>query len=321
MTKPVKIGNVVISNKTILAPMSGYTDLSFRVLCRQYGAALAYVPLISSEGIIRNNVETKGLLKTDKKDRPLGVQIFANDPERASQAAALAEKISSPDFIDLNLGCPAQVIVRQGCGSELLKDPVLASNILKKTVASVSVPVTAKLRILPDMKKTLEIVSAIESAGVSAITVHGRTAKQMYSGVSNLEAVKQVKEASSVPVFASGDVTDGRSAKHILDKTLADAVMIGRSALGNPYIFKNVNDYLESGKTHCFTGVQIREQKIVDFLSYVGLTKKFSQENFLVTKAHALTFASGFSGSVEMRKAITLIKTEEGLIEYFEKMK
>ena len=234
----MKIGNVVLENNVFLAPMAGVTDLPFRILCKEMGCGLVYSEMVSAKGILYDNKNTTELLEVDPKERPVAVQLFGSDPEILG---AMAKKIEDYpiDIIDVNMGCPAPKIVKNGEGSCLMKTPELVGKIVRSLVESQKKPVTIKFRKGFDEEhiNAVEIAKIAEANGASAVAVHGRTREQYYSGKADWDIIRQVKEAVKIPVIGNGDVTSAESADAIMRETGCDGVMIGRGAQGNPWIF------------------------------------------------------------------------------------
>ena len=234
----MKIGNVDLENNIFLAPMAGITDLPFRLICKENNAGLVYTEMVSSKALLYEDEKTKLLLKTCDKEKPLAVQIFGSDPEAIAYAADFTSKIGQ--IVDINMGCPAPKVVKNGDGSKLLLNLELVEKIVKAAVNASSVPVTVKMRIGWDQEHIVAIEAAkiIEKAGASAITVHGRTRSQYYSGSADWDIIKKVKESVNIPVIGNGDIRNCYEAKKALEKSNVDAIMIGRASLGNPLIFK-----------------------------------------------------------------------------------
>ena len=244
---PIKIGNVELNNNIFLAPMAGVTDMPLRILCKEFGAGLVYTEMVSSKGMFYNDEKTKQLMNINDAERPVAVQIFGSDATIMSETA---KKVSEEaDIIDINMGCPAPKVTKNLDGSKLMLHPELVDEITKMVVGASSVPVTIKIRKGWDDEhiNAVEVARIAEKNGVSAITVHGRTREQFYTGKADLDIIKKVKEAVNIPVIGNGDIVDGESAKKMFQETGCDAIMIGRGSNGNPWIFKEVIEYLENG--------------------------------------------------------------------------
>lgn len=245
-----KIGDIVIENNLVLAPMAGFSNSAFRRIAKEYGAGLLYAEMVSDRALLYHNEKTMDMLYMKEEERPIVQQLFGSTPETMAEAAKIIEKEMHPDIIDINFGCPVKkVAIKSGGGSGLLKDPELVFEIAKAVVEAVSIPVTAKIRTGWDdeHKNAIEIAKLLEKAGVQAITVHGRTRSAFYRGEADWDIIKQVKEAVSIPVIGNGDITSPEVAAKRLEESKVDAIMIGRAALGNPFIFKYINDYLKTG--------------------------------------------------------------------------
>lgn len=214
---------------------------------QKYGAALVFSEMASSEAIIRLNEKSKTRLLSCTEERPLGIQLMGSSADNLVRSALFVQEKYNPDIIDVNLGCPAQEIIKNGCGSALLKKPGLIRDIISGLSGSINVPLTAKMRILDNYDDSLKIARTIEKAGADALIVHGRTQKQQYSGKSNIEIIKKIKKELSIPVLANGDIVDELSARNVLEYTGCDGLMIGRAAMGNPYIFRRISYYLDEG--------------------------------------------------------------------------
>lgn len=245
----MKIKDVEIPNSVFLAPMAGVTDLPFRLLCKEMGCGLVYTEMISAKGLLYDNENTKQLLAVDEREHPVAVQLFGSD---AKILAEMAKKIedSDIDIIDINMGCPAPKITKNGEGSALMKNPKQIGEIVKAVSSAVKKPVTIKIRkgFDDNTLTAIEVAKIAEENGAAAIAVHGRTREQFYSGKADWDIIRQVKEAVSIPVIGNGDVVSPETAKRLFDETHCDAIMIGRGAQGNPWIFKRVLHYLETGE-------------------------------------------------------------------------
>lgn len=242
------IGNVSISGKAILAPMAGVSDIAYRLLAKEHGASMVCTEMVSAMGIKYKNERTHDLLRMEKVEHPVSMQIFGSDPE----AIALGAKVvanAGADIVDINMGCPVKKVVSSGDGSALMKTPDLAARVAEAAVNAVDVPVTVKMRIGWDNEhiNVVDFAKRIESTGVSTVAVHGRTREQMYMGRADWSYIKEVKDALSIPVIGNGDIWTPEDAFHMIEETGCDAVMIGRGAQGNPWIFERVNHYLDTG--------------------------------------------------------------------------
>lgn len=243
------IGNVKLDNNVFLAPMAGVTDLPFRILCRQMGCGLVYSEMVSAKGIMYNNENTHKLLEISPEERPVAVQLFGSDPEILGNMAKRLEDYDI-DIFDINMGCPAPKIVKNHEGSALMKTPELIGDIVYAVSHAQKKPLTIKIRkgFDDNSVNAVEIAKIAEKNGAAAIAVHGRTREQYYSGKADWDIIKKVKSAVNIPVIGNGDITDPISAKAMIDHTGCDAIMVGRAAQGNPWIFKQITSYLETGE-------------------------------------------------------------------------
>lgn len=309
----MKIGNLEIKGYACLAPMAGVADRAFRELCMSYGAAYVISEMVSSKGLTMQDKKSKELLFLSDAERPAGAQIFGDDPEIMANAALKAMEFS-PDFIDINMGCPAPKIAGNGGGSALLKNPELIGKIVKKVVEVSPVPVTAKIRIGWDKNSinAVEIAKIIEAAGADAITVHGRTKEQMYAPPVSLDEIANVKKAVSIPVIGNGDIVDGKSAKLMLDMTGCDFLMVGRGALGNPWIFQCINAYLN--KEADFTEPTL-EEKMDVMLRHIGTLCEYKGVRIGMREArkHAAWYIKGIRGAAAFRQEIGQLSTMDEL--------
>lgn len=309
----MKIGNLEIKGYACLAPMAGVADRAFRELCMSYGAAYVISEMVSSKGLTMQDKKSKELLFLSDAERPAGAQIFGDDPEIMANAALKAMEFS-PDFIDINMGCPAPKIAGNGGGSALLKNPELIGKIVKKVVEVSPVPVTAKIRIGWDKNSinAVEIAKIIEAAGADAITVHGRTKDQMYAPPVSLDEIANVKQAVSIPVIGNGDIVDGKSAKLMLDMTGCDFLMVGRGALGNPWIFQCINAYLN--KEADFIEPTL-EEKMDVMLRHIGTLCEYKGVRIGMREArkHAAWYIKGIRGAAAFRQEIGQLSTMDEL--------
>lgn len=313
----MKIANLTLPNNLFLAPMANVTNLAFRMLCKKYGASFTYSEMISADAVVRQGEKTMQRGLTCEDEQPFCIQIFGNSPDTMTEAALILEETYRPAIIDINMGCPAPLVVKQDCGSALLRSPSLVHDIVSRLADNISTPVSAKIRVFDDMERTLEIARTVEDAGACAITVHGRTRAQMYSGTSNLEYAKNIKKELSIPVIANGDIKDGESAKHALEYTGCDGLMIGRAAIGHPSIFRQVLHYLENGESlefdHC-------SQQVSDFMEYIELVNKYGIFSLGDIKAQSKAFTKGVVGSRDIRGKLNEAKTIGSIIDVMDRM-
>lgn len=301
----MKIGSLNISGHAALAPMAGVADRAMRELCMQYGAAYCITEMVSSKGLTMQDKKSKELLLISNAERPTGAQIFGDDPQIMAEAAKKAEEFCKPDFIDINMGCPAPKISGNGGGSALLKNPELAGKIIKKVKDAVSVPLSVKIRIGWDESNLNAVTMAkiCEENGADAITVHGRTKQQMYAPPVNIGMIAEVKKNVKIPVIGNGDIVDGASAKKMLDETGCDFLMVGRAALGAPWIFSQINAYLETGEILPEPTV---EEKMQIMLTHIEKLCEYKGDYIGMREArkHASWYIKGMRGAASMRQEI-----------------
>lgn len=304
MLNNLKIGNKILKNNIILAPMAGVTDKAFRLITKPFGPSLMYTEMVSGKGLLYKNKKTQVLLEVLDDEKPTAAQIFGHE---ADVMAKIAEDSLAygAEFIDINMGCPAPKIVNNGDGSALMKNPSLASEIIRAVKSAVNVPVTVKFRAGWDSStiNAVEFAKMAENSGADAITVHGRTREQFYSGQANIDIIKQVKQAVSIPVIGNGDIDSGISAKRMLDYTSCDGIMIGRAAQGNPWIFKEITEYLKNGNIlpapslyeRCYTAEK-HLRMLVDF--------KGEHRGILEGRKHMAWYFKGINGGAKLRNKI-----------------
>ena len=300
-----KIGNVKISNQVVLAPMAGICNSAYRQICKDMGCGLIYAEMVSDKAITYNNQKTIDMLYMTEKERPISQQIFGSDKESFVEAAKYIEKEMKPDIIDINMGCPVpKVAVRAQAGSALLKDLDKIFDIVSSVVSSVNVPVTVKIRSGWDSNhiNAVEVAKVIEKAGASAICVHPRTRSQGYSGKADWNIIKEVKENVSIPVIGNGDIKSPEDAKRMLEETKCDAVMIGRGVLGNPWLIKNIVNYLD--------GKEVIDVSIVDridmCLKHLKLLDSLKNEKLacLEIRNHISWYFKGIKGANELKNNV-----------------
>lgn len=310
----MKIKDLEFNHIAFLAPMAGIADLAFRELCVQYGAAYTVSEMVSSKGLTMGDKKSAQLL-TLGNDRPAGVQIFGDDPEIMAKAAVKCLDFN-PDIIDINMGCPAPKIAMNGGGASLMKKPELAYEITKAVVQAVDIPVTVKIRKGWDDESVnaVEMAELAEKAGASAVAVHGRTRQQMYSGSVDFDIIAQVKKAVGIPVIANGDIKDEQSAAIMLEKTNADAIMIGRGALGNPWVFSKINAYLDECRVLPEPSVT---QKMAVMLKHIQKIIEYKGEYTAMREArhHAAYYTKGMRGGAKLRAEIGKLERFEQLQE------
>ena len=298
----MKIGNLEVSGYAALAPMAGVADRAMRELCISYGASFCVSELVSSKGVSMGDRKSKELMSVYEKERPMAVQLFGCEPKIMASAAKIAAE-QNPDLLDINMGCPAPKVAGNGGGSALMKDPVLAGNIVKAVVSATELPVTVKIRTGWDENNitALEVAKRCEDAGAAAVTVHGRTRTQMYAPPVNLDIIKAVKETLSIPVIANGDIDTPEKAKAVYEYTGCDFLMVGRAAMGAPWIFSQINAYLKDGIV--LEGPSL-EEKLNTLLLQVKMMAEYKNERtaILESRKHASWYLKGMRGAAAFRR-------------------
>ena len=311
----MKIKDVEFENNVFLAPMAGIADRAFRELCINYGAGYTVSEMVSSKGLTMGDKKSGELLTLGEIENPAGVQIFGDNPEIMAQAAKMCIKYH-PNIIDINMGCPAPKIAMNGGGASLMKNPLLAGVIIKAVSKAVDIPVTVKIRKGWDDENitAVELAKIAEKNGAAAITVHGRTRMQMYSGKVDYNIIAKVKKAVDIPVIANGDIVDEQSAAIMFEKTNCDAIMIGRGALGNPWIFRRINAYLNECRV--LPDVSINEKMVV-MLKHIQKIIEYKGEYTAMREArhHAAYYTKGIRGGAALRKEISTFEHFEQLEE------
>lgn len=312
----MEIGNLKIKGCAALAPMAGVADRAFRELCVSYGAAYVVSEMISSKGVSLGDRKSKALMQLSDEERPAGVQIFGNDPSVMAQSVKTVLGVS-PDFVDINMGCPAPKIAGNGGGASLMRHPHLAKEIVEAVVAACgSVPVTVKIRSGWDFENlnAVEMAQNAEKAGAVAVTVHGRTRQQMYAPPVDHQMIAEVKKSVSIPVVGNGDIVDGPSAAKMLEETNCDFLMVGRGALGRPWVFSQINAYLQNGIILPEPPVSERMRVMV---KHVRKICEYKGERIGIREArkHAAWYAKGIRGAAKYRKDLSMIESVEQLEE------
>ena len=314
--KKLKIGNVELENNLILAPMAGVTNLPFRIVCKEFGPGLVCTEMASSRAMFHNDQKTKRLFNTKGEKRPISFQIFGSDEETMAYSAKYVSEFA--DIIDINMGCPAPKVVKNGDGSRLLLDLEQAEKVIKAVVENSKVPVTLKIRKGWDKENIVatEIAKIAENAGISAITVHGRTRSEFYSGKADLEIIKKVKETVKIPVIGNGDIVDEESAYNMFEKTNVDGIMIGRGSFGNPWIFRNIKHYLETGEK---LPAPSNDEKLEVMKKHINLA--VAEKGEIAVKElrkHIAWYTKNLKNSSEFRSKMNTIETKEELLEMLE---
>jgi len=311
-----KIGNVEINGNIVVAPMAGVSNTTFRKICKSMGASLVVAEMVSDKAILYGNEKTFKLLNMDEVERPISQQIFGSDIESFVKAAKVVEEKMKPNIIDINMGCPVpKIALRSQAGSALLKNPKKVGEIVKAVVDAVNVPVTVKIRSGWDSNSinAVEVAKICEEAGASAITIHGRTRSQGYSGTVSLDIIKKVKEAVSIPVIGNGDIRDIKSAEKMLSYTGCDAIMIGRGVLGNPWLMKEIITYLNTGEIIPKPTYREKIDMCIHHLNYL-LEIKCEKVAVLEMRSHVSWYLKGMPNVQEVKNAIFKVKTSDEMM-------
>ena len=307
--KQLKIGNVLLENSYVLGPMAGVTDLPFRLLCKEQGAGLLCMEMVSAKGIFYNNKNTESLLQIHPEEVPVSLQFFGSDPKIVSE---MAKRVEERPFsiLDINMGCPVPKVVRNGEGSALMKNPKLVYELVSATVKAIKKPVTVKIRKGFDDEhiNAVEIAKIIEEAGAAAVAVHGRTREQYYSGKADWESIRQVKEAVSIPVIGNGDVTSGEKAIAMREQTGCDGVMIARGAQGNPWIFSELLEYERTGRLPDRPDVEEIKQTMLRH-ARLQIEYKGDFTGIREMRKHVAWYTKGLYGAARLRDRINQVES------------
>jgi len=312
--RPFQIGNIVMDNRVVLAPMAGVCNSAFRLTVKEFGAGLVYAEMISDKGLVQRNQKTLDMLYIDERENPLSLQIFGGDKETLVEAAQYVDKNTNADIIDINMGCPVNKIIKCEAGAKWLLDPNKIYEMVSAVVDAVDKPVSVKMRIGWDDEHifAVENAQAAERAGAAAIAMHGRTRVQMYEGKANWDVLKEVKKHITIPFIGNGDVETPQDAKRMLDETGVDAVMIGRAALGDPWMIYRTVQYLETGELK--PEPSVREKMDVCLLHFERLMQlKGEKVAVREMRKHASWYLKGIRGNGKIRTAINQMETAEEL--------
>lgn len=319
--RTLQIGNVTLENNLILAPMAGVSDLPFRLLCREQGAGLVCMEMVSAKAILYKNRNTEELLTIDPKEHPVSLQLFGSDPDIISEIAKQIEERPF-DILDLNMGCPVPKVVNNGDGSALMKNPRLAGEIIEKTARAIKKPLTVKIRKGFDDAhvNAVELAHIAQESGAAAVAVHGRTREQYYAGHADWDIIRQVKEAVKVPVIGNGDVKCVQDAVRMMNETGCDMVMIGRGALGNPWIFREINGYFSSGLR--IMPPPTLAERIVVIKKHIDAlcAAKGEGRGMREARKHVAWYMHGLRGAAEFRRMAGELETLSDLDKLLEKV-
>ncbi len=316
----LRIGNVTLENNLILAPMAGVTDLPFRVLCKEQGVGLICMEMVSAKAILYKNRNTKELLTIDKREHPISLQLFGSDPDIMGEIAKQIEELPF-DILDINMGCPVPKVVNNGDGSALMKNPLLAGQIIEKTAGAIRKPVTVKIRKGFDEShvNAVELAHIAEESGAAAVAVHARTREQYYSGKSDWEIIRQVKEAVKIPVIGNGDLLTGKDVERMWRQTGCDGFMVARGAQGNPWIFREMLYYLKHGKEMQKPSMPERVEMMLRHARML-IEYKGNYTGVREMRKHAAWYTSGYPNSARLRGRINEVESYEELQGLFEEV-
>ena len=310
----MRIGDVVLENEVFLAPMAGVTDLAFRLICKEYGSGLLYTEMINAKALCYDDEKTKGMLKIEEEEHPVAVQIFGSEPEFIAGATEILNEHSN-EILDINMGCPAPKVVKNGDGSALMKTPQLAAKVIEAAAKKSKKPVTVKFRKGwdDDSINAVEFAKMAEASGAQAITIHGRTRAQYYSGTADWDIIEEIKNAVKIPVIGNGDIVTIDDAINIRKKTGCDAIMIGRGAQGNPWIFNRINHYMKTGE---ILPEPTSEEKIRTAIKHFNLAIKEDGEYVAVRemRKHLGWYLKGMKKSARLRDEINKLESADEVV-------
>ena len=314
----MKIGNVQLDNEVFLSPMAGVTDLPFRTICKEKGCGMLYTEMINAKALCYDDENTKKMLRMDKDEHPVAVQIFGSDPEFMGKAAIIMNQYPN-EILDINMGCPAPKVIKNGDGSALMRNPKLAAEVLTAVVKNSEKPVTLKIRKGwdDDSVNAVEIAKIAEECGISALAIHGRTREQFYSGKADWDIIAEIKQAINIPVIGNGDVFEVEDAVNMLEKTKCDAIMIGRGAQGNPWIFNRINHYMKTGE---ILPEPTLEEKITTAIRHMNLAVAEHGDYVAVRemRKHIGWYLKGLKNSAKYREQINKITDYKEVIAMLE---
>lgn len=310
----MKIGNAELENNIFLAPMAGVTDMPFRRMCRKYGCGFVYSEMVSAKGLFYKDKKTDTLMRLAEDERPAAIQIFGSDPDIIAQIIPDVER-AMPALIDINMGCPTPKIVNNGDGSALMKNPNLAGKIIKAAADAASVPVTVKIRAGWDMnsRNAVQLAKIAEESGAAAITVHGRTREQFYSGKADWSIIKETAKAVSIPVIGNGDIFTVEDAVRMLDETGCAGAMVARGAQGNPFIFRQINELIEEGRVSFYPTPAMRVECAAELLRELT-EEKGESRGVKEARKHIAWFIKGLRGSAEIKTKIFSLSDSESVL-------